>query len=57
MAGPNDWFVDSVYFTDEWVEAERKIWDFMTELNPENENYLPPGFPQPRFEVIPAPSG
>ncbi len=56
MAGPNDWFVDSVYFTDEWVEAERKIWDFMTELNPENENYLPPGFPQPRFEVIPAPS-
>lgn len=55
MSGENDWFVDSVYFTDEWVEAERKIWDFMTELNPENQNYLEPGFPQPRFEVIPAP--
>ncbi len=56
MAGENDWFVDSVYMTDDWVEAERAIWDFMTELNPENQNYLPPGFPQPVFKVIPEPS-
>ncbi|MDP3984266.1 MAG: ABC transporter substrate-binding protein [Acidimicrobiia bacterium] len=55
MAGPNDWFVDSVYFTDEWVQSERKIWDFMTELHPDNQNYLEPGFAQPRFEVIAAP--
>ncbi|MGH8871430.1 MAG: ABC transporter substrate-binding protein [Acidimicrobiia bacterium] len=55
MAGPNDWFVNSVYFTDEWVEAERAIWDFQTELNPDNANYVEAGFEQPRFEVIPAP--
>lgn len=56
MATPgNDWFVESVYFTDEWVEAERKIWDFMTELHPDNVNKLDEGFPQPRMEVIPAP--
>jgi hypothetical protein len=55
MAGPNDWFVDSVYFTDEWVEAEQAIWDLQTELNPENDNYVEPGFDKPRFEVMPAP--
>jgi hypothetical protein len=55
MAGPNDWFVDSVYFTDEWVEAEQAIWDLQTELNEENDNYVAPGFDKPRFEVIPAP--
>lgn len=56
MATPgNDWFVESVYFTDEWVESERKIWDFMTELHPDNVNKLDEGFPQPRMEVIPAP--
>lgn len=57
MAGENDWFVDSVYFTDEWVEAEQAIWDFQTELNPDNANYVAAGFEKPRFEVIPAPSG
>jgi hypothetical protein len=28
----------------------------MTELNPDNQNYLEPGFEQPRFEVVEAPS-
>ncbi len=51
----NDWFVDSVYFTDEWVEAERQIWDFMVDLHPDNVNKLDEDFPQPRFEVIEAP--
>jgi hypothetical protein len=55
MSGEGNWFVDSVYLTEEWVESERAIWDFMTELNPENQNYLEPGFEQPRFEVIEAP--
>ncbi len=55
MSGENDWFVDSVYFTDEWVEAERKIWDFQVELNPDNPNRLEEGFSQPVMEVIPAP--
>ena len=55
MAVPgNDWFVESVYLTDEWIEAERKIWDFMTNLNPDNDNYLEPGFEQPRFEAVAA---
>lgn len=52
MKGDSDWFVDTVYLDEEWVEAETKIWDFMTELNPENQNYLEPGFSQPRFEIV-----
>jgi ABC-type nitrate/sulfonate/bicarbonate transport system substrate-binding protein len=47
---------DSVYLDEEWVENERAIWDFMTELNPENQNYLEPGFDQPEFVIIAAPS-
>lgn len=52
MSGESDWFVDSVYLDADWVEAERKIWDFMSNLNPENPNYLPPDFEQPRFEIV-----
>jgi hypothetical protein len=55
MSGANDWFVDSVYLTEEWVEAERAIWDFMVDLHPDNQNKLDEGFPQPVFEVIPEP--
>jgi ABC-type nitrate/sulfonate/bicarbonate transport system substrate-binding protein len=55
MAGPNNWFVDSVYFTDEWVEAERAIWDFQVGLHEDNPNKLAEGFTQPRLEVVPAP--
>jgi hypothetical protein len=55
MSGENDWFVDSVYFTEEWVEAERAIWDFQVDLNPDNPNVLDEGFEQPRLEVIEAP--
>jgi ABC-type nitrate/sulfonate/bicarbonate transport system substrate-binding protein len=56
MAGENDWFVDSVYLTDDWIEAERAIWDFMVDLHPDNQNKLDEGFEQPRFEAIEAPS-
>lgn len=56
MSGESDWFVDTVYLDEEWVENERAIWDFMTELNPENQNYLEPGFDQPEFVIIAAPS-
>lgn len=48
----NDWFVESVYLTEDWVEAERAIWDFMTELHPDNPNTLASGFDQPRFEIV-----
>jgi ABC-type nitrate/sulfonate/bicarbonate transport system substrate-binding protein len=56
MSGEGNWFVDSVYLTEEWIESERAIWDFMTDLNPDNQNYLEPGFEQPRFEAVEAPS-
>jgi ABC-type nitrate/sulfonate/bicarbonate transport system substrate-binding protein len=55
MAGANDWFVESVYFTDEWVAAEQKIWEFQQNLVPENPNSIAADFDPPRFEVIPAP--
>lgn len=52
MSGDSDWFVKSVYLDEDWITAERKIWDFMSNLNPENQNYVPEGFSQPRFEVV-----
>lgn len=52
MEGGNDWFVDSVYLTQEWIDAEIKVWDFQSNLNPENPNYVEAGFEPPRFEVV-----
>lgn len=54
MEGENDWFVDSVYLDQEWIDEEVKIYEFMTDLNEENPNKLPDDFPDPRFEVIEA---
>lgn len=56
MAGDSDWFVDSVYLDQDWVDAEQKIWDFMSDLNPDNQNYLPPDFEKPEFRIVEAPS-
>jgi ABC-type nitrate/sulfonate/bicarbonate transport system substrate-binding protein len=56
MAGDSDWFVKSVYLDQAWVDAEQKIWDFMADLNPENPNYLAPGFEKPEFRIVEAPS-
>ena len=55
MSGEGNWFVDSVYLSEEWVEAEKAIWQFMVDLHPDNQNRLEPDFPDPRFEVIEAP--
>lgn len=52
MEGENDWFVDSVYLDQEWIDEEVKIFDFMTKLHPDNPNKLPEDFEQPRFEVV-----
>jgi ABC-type nitrate/sulfonate/bicarbonate transport system substrate-binding protein len=52
MAGDGNWFVDSVYLDQEWIDAETQIYDFMTELHPDNQNTLSPDFEQPRFEII-----
>ncbi len=55
MAGESDWFVESVYLDEAWVEAEVLIYDLMTKLDPENPNSLPADYPAPRFDIIPAP--
>ena len=55
MQGANDWFVESVYLDQEWIDNEVAIFDFMTELHPDNPNGLPADYPAPRFEVV-APS-
>jgi hypothetical protein len=52
MEGDNDWFVDTVYLTEEWIEAEKGVWAFQSDLHPDNANYIEPGFEEPRFEVV-----
>ncbi|MDE0667129.1 MAG: hypothetical protein OXH67_16180 [Acidimicrobiaceae bacterium] len=52
MQGANDWFVESVYLDQEWIDNEVAIYDFMTELHPDNPNGLPVGYPAPRYEVV-----
>jgi hypothetical protein len=52
MDGESDWFVESVYLDDAWVEAEVQIYELMTSLHPDNPNGLPADYPQPRFEVL-----
>jgi hypothetical protein len=56
MSGENDWFVEDVYLTEDWIEAEKAIWDFMVDLDEGNQNKLNPDFPDPRFEVIEPPA-
>lgn len=57
MSGDGNWFVDSVYLeSQEWIDSEQAIWDFMSNLNPENENYLDPDFDRPEFIVTEPPS-
>jgi hypothetical protein len=55
MSGEGNWFVDTVYLTEDWIEAEKAIWQFMIDLHPDNQNRLEPDFEDPRFEAIPAP--
>lgn len=55
MAGDGNWFVDTVYLTEDWIEAEKQIWQFMIDLHPDNQNRLEPDFEDPRFEAIAAP--
>ncbi len=52
MQGANDWFVESVYLDQEWVDSEVAIYDFMTELHPDNPNILPSDYPAPRYEIV-----
>lgn len=52
MAGDSDWFVESVYMEDAWVEAEVLIYDLMVKLHPDNPNGLPADYGAPRFESV-----
>lgn len=54
MQGENDWFVDTVYLDQDWVDAEVEIWELMKTLDPENPNVLNSDAPTPRFEVLEA---
>jgi ABC-type nitrate/sulfonate/bicarbonate transport system substrate-binding protein len=47
MEGPNDWFVDSVYLDEEWIEEEKKFYDYMIE-----GDWMGEDAPIPRFEAI-----
>lgn len=47
MSGDNDWFVDTVYLDQAWVDEEVKFYDYMIEAGWMDENA-----PIPRFEVI-----
>lgn len=48
----NDWFVDSVYMDQAWIDAELRLYDFMTKLPSDNPNHLDPGYAVPRFEAL-----
>ena len=55
MQGANDWFVETVYMDQAWVDAEIMIWELMKDLHADNPNKLPDDIPEPRFEVVAAP--
>lgn len=47
MSGNNDWFVDSVYLDEAWIEEEKKFYDYMIE-----GGWMEADAPIPRFEAI-----
>lgn len=47
MSGPNDWFVDTVYMNQEWIDEEVKFYDYM-----KSGDWMSEDAPTPRFEVI-----
>lgn len=50
MSGNNDWFVDTVYLDEAWVEEETNFYDYM-----EEGGWIEEGFELPRFETIEQP--
>lgn len=51
-----DWFVDSVYLEQDWIDVETQVWDLMKDLDPDNVNYLDADAPTPRFEAVEPPA-
>ncbi|MGH8869231.1 MAG: ABC transporter substrate-binding protein [Actinomycetes bacterium] len=48
----NDWFVDSVYLDDAWIERETGLYDSM-----KSNGFMDEDAPVPRFEVVKPPEG
>jgi ABC-type nitrate/sulfonate/bicarbonate transport system substrate-binding protein len=51
MSGDDDFFVDSVYLDEPWVEEETGLYDYMR-----RSGWMAQETPIPRFEVLPPPS-
>ncbi|HSK91447.1 MAG TPA: hypothetical protein VK875_09045 [Euzebyales bacterium] len=47
MEGPQDWFVETVYLDEAWVEGEKELYEYMTDAG-----WMAEDTEIPRFEVI-----
>ena len=52
MQGDNDWFVDTIYLDQDWVDAEVQIYELMKKLTQTTRTRLMPDAGLPRFEVL-----
>lgn len=52
MGAEHDWWVDSVYMDQDWIDAEVSTWDLLTRLPGDDPNRLPVDHPRPRFEAL-----
>lgn len=47
----HDWFVDTVYLDENWIEIESPLFDYMRETG-----FMPEDMPNPTFAAVPPPS-
>jgi hypothetical protein len=51
MSGENDWFADSVYMDEAWIEEEKKLYDYMID-----SGWMDEGTPIPEYVAVPPPN-
>ena len=51
MSGDDDFFVDTVYMDEAWIERETQLYDYMRD-----SGWIEDGVENPRFEALPPPS-
>ena len=51
MSEENDWFTDTVYMDEAWIEEEKKLYDYMAD-----SGWMEEGTEIPRFEAVVPPS-
>jgi hypothetical protein len=51
MSGDNDWFADTVYMDEAWIEEEKNVYEYMVE-----SGWMEEGTEIPRFEAVNPPS-